>query len=198
MKFFGVIAVAATLAAAALPASAQTFMPLGGLSSQPIGHYDFCQRYAEECGPIQAHRPVELTRQLWDEIVRVNNHVNTTIVEMTDLEAWGQEEYWEYPIHGMGDCEDLALEKRRLLNEAGIPLSNLPITVLRERNGNGHAVLTVNTSMGDFILDNLEPRVLPWSETDYEFLKRQAPNHAGQWVAIEDDRDLLVGSVDAR
>lgn len=198
MKIFGVIAVAASLAVSTLPASAQPFMPTGGLSSQPIGHYDFCQRHSHECAPLQTHKPVELTRELWDEIVRINNHVNTTVVEMTDLEAWGQEEYWEYPIYGIGDCEDFALEKRRLLHEAGVPLSNLPITVLRESNGNGHAVLTVNTSMGDFILDNLEPRILLWSDTDYEFLKRQAPNHAGHWVAIEDDRDLLVGSVEAR
>jgi predicted transglutaminase-like cysteine proteinase len=53
----------------------------------------------------------------------------------------------------------------------------------------------VRTSHGDFILDNLETRLLAWDQTDYVFLKRQSERHAGIWVTIEDGRDLLVGSL---
>ena len=35
------------------------------------------------------------------------------------------------------------------------------MTVARQPNGDGHAVLTVRTSIGEYMLDNLEPRVLP-------------------------------------
>jgi predicted transglutaminase-like cysteine proteinase len=66
---------------------------------------------------------------------------------------------------------------------------------VKQPNGDGHAVLTISTSMGDFVLDNLEPRVLAWTETEYLFLKRQSARHAGMWVSVDDGRDVLVGSV---
>jgi predicted transglutaminase-like cysteine proteinase len=192
------IAVAGCLLATATisSAAAQAFMPTTGLSSQPIGHYEFCQRKPHECGPTNpAGSPVELTRELWAEIVEINNLVNTMVTPRTDWELWGVEEYWAYPYQGYGDCEAYALEKRRLLMKAGVPASSLLMTVAMQRNGEGHAVLTVHTSMGDFILDNLEPRVLRWHETEYEILKRVSARHAGQWVGVKDQRNVVVGSV---
>lgn len=189
------VALTATLFTTAGAASAQAFMPTGGISSQPIGHYEFCQRKSDECQPMRARPPVELTRELWTTIINVNNRVNTSVFPRTDMEMWGVEEFWSYPVNGYGDCEDYALEKRRLLHRAGIPLSNLLITVVRQPNGDGHAVLTVHTSLGDFVLDNLEPRVLAWKDTEYRYLKRQSASHAGMWVGIDDGRDMLVGSV---
>lgn len=179
-------------------AQAQAFMPTAGLTTQPVGHYDFCQRAPEECAKTTARQPVELTRKLWAAMVDINNIVNTMVTPRTDMEMWGVEEYWSYPVNGYGDCEDYVLEKRHRLIKAGVPASNLPITVVRQPNGEGHAVLTVTTTMGDFILDNLEPRILAWTDTDYQFLKRQSPKHAGMWIGIEDDRNLLVGSVAGR
>lgn len=178
---------------------AQTFMPTTGATTQPVGHYDFCQRTPSECRKTVVHKPVELTRQLWAAMVEINDVVNNAIAPRTDSEIWGVEEYWSYPTNGYGDCEDYALEKRRRLMNAGVPASNLLITVVRQPNGDGHAVLTINTARGDFILDNLEPRILAWEETGYQFLKRQSPRHAGMWVGIEDGRDLLlVSSVGGR
>ncbi|TYR35162.1 transglutaminase-like cysteine peptidase [Mesorhizobium microcysteis] len=185
----------AMLGAGVGSASAQSFMPTGGLSTQPVGHYEFCQRTPQECAKMNQARPVELTRPLWAKIVEVNNLVNTMVTPRTDMEMWGVEEYWSYPVNGYGDCEDYVLEKRRRLIQAGVPASNLLITVVRQPNGDGHAVLTVSTNMGDFVLDNLEPRVLAWTETDYQFLKRQSARHAGMWVSIDDGRNVLVGSV---
>ncbi|MCB1427289.1 MAG: transglutaminase-like cysteine peptidase, partial [Notoacmeibacter sp.] len=51
------------------------------------------------------------------------------------------------------------------------------------------------TDMGDFILDNLEPRVLAWDKTEYRFLKRQSSRNAGVWVSINDSRTQSVGSI---
>jgi len=197
-KVLGAASLVLALGTATGTASAQSYMPTGGLSTQPVGHYEFCQRMPQECVKTNPARPVELTRALWATIVDINNLVNTSVTPRTDMEMWGVEERWTYPVNGYGDCEDYALEKRRRLMKAGIPASNLLITVVRQTNGDGHAVLTVNTSMGDFILDNLEPRVLAWNETDYRFLKRQSSRHAGMWVSIEDDRNVLVGSVRGR
>ena len=46
------------------------------------------------------------------------------------------------------------LLKRRMLMQAGWPREALLITVVRDKKGEGHAVLTVKTDKGDFILDN--------------------------------------------
>jgi predicted transglutaminase-like cysteine proteinase len=172
-----------------------TMMPTGGRTTQPVGHYEFCKRTPSECADRSGgSRPVELTRKLWDGIVAINHEVNATVAPRTDYEMWGREEYWSYPTD-VGDCEDYVLEKRRQLMRIGVPASNLLITVVRQPNGDGHAVLTVETSLGDFILDNLESRVLAWTDTDYRYLKRQSNRNASVWVSIGDDRNVAVGSV---
>ncbi len=177
-------------------AAGPAYMHTGGRTTQPVGHYEFCQKLPQECSqrtPKQA--PVELTRKLWAAIVNVNNSVNTRIQPRTDMEMWGKEEVWSYPDSGFGDCEDYALEKRRELMALGVPAGNLLMTVARQPNGDGHAVLTVRTSLGEFILDNLEPKVLSWTDTDYTYLKRQSDTNSGVWVTINDGRADAVASV---
>ncbi|ESW91513.1 hypothetical protein X773_00425 [Mesorhizobium sp. LSJC285A00] len=177
-------------------AAGPAYMHTGGRTTQPVGHYEFCQKLPQECAqrtPKQA--PVELTRKLWAAIVDVNNSVNTRIVPRTDMEMWGKEEVWSYPDSGFGDCEDYALEKRRELMAIGVPAGNLLMTVARQQNGDGHAVLTVRTSLGEFILDNLESKVLSWTDTDYTYLKRQSDQNSGVWVTINDGRADAVASV---
>lgn len=142
-----------------------------------------------------ARAPVKLTRKLWATIVAINNAVNTSIEPRTDMEIWGREEVWSYPENGVGDCEDYVLEKRRQLMRAGVPAGDLLVTVVRQPNGDGHAVLTVRTSLGEFILDNLEPRVLAWTDTEYTYLKRQSTRNSGVWVTINDGRSDAVASV---
>jgi predicted transglutaminase-like cysteine proteinase len=190
------LATAAQMGAFGAAQAAGSFMNTGGRTTQPVGHYEFCQRLPQECRqatPKQA--PVELTRKLWARIVDVNNAVNTGVQPRTDMEMWGKEEVWSYPDSGYGDCEDYVLEKRRRLMQAGVPAGDLLITVVRQPNGDGHAVLTVRTGMGEFILDNLEPRVLAWTETPYTYLKRQSQTNSGVWVTINDGRADAVASV---
>lgn len=175
--------------------AAGLFMPTGGRSSQPIGHWEFCQNHPDECAANEADAaPVTLTRELWKIVLEVNTFANASITPRTDFEMWGREEFWSYP-EGYGDCEDYVLEKRRELIAYGVPAPALLVTVVRQSNGDGHAVLTLRTDRGDFILDNLEARVLRWFETDYSFLKRQSERSAGAWVSIEDGRAVAVGSV---
>lgn len=170
-------------------------MPIGGITSQPIGHYEFCQTHMQECEPNGADTaPARLTKFGWNKVAAVNDAVNNSVTPMTDQELYGREEVWAYP-KGAGDCEDFVLEKRRLLIKAGIPVSDLLITVVRKPNGEGHAVLTLRSADGDFILDNLSDRILPWYETPYTYLKRQASFDSGRWVKIETGSDLPVASV---
>lgn len=172
------------------------FMAIGGLTSQPIGHYEFCKRKPDECSiRPEDSGPLVLTDALLEKIERVNLTVNDAVTAMTDQENYGQPEYWSFPDHGYGDCEDHALEKRRTLKRAGISLSNLLITVVRLPNGEGHAILTVRTDRGDYVLDNLNDEVKLWSHTDYRFLKRQASDHTGRWVSLRDDEAPIVSAL---
>lgn len=175
----------------ALPAN----MNVGGATNPPVGHYEFCKSHASECAPIGPDRgPTVLTRAAWKTILEVNYDVNQAITPMTDMEIHGVEENWSYP-DAVGDCEDYVLLKRRKLIESGFSPADLLITVVLQPNGDGHAVLTVRTDRGDFILDNMRSKVLLWSETEYTFLKRQSSENAGRWVKLQDGRAVAVGTV---
>lgn len=187
----GLMAAAFTTTTASAQSSA---MITTGATSQPIGHYEFCKRYPGTCQPNASVEKVKLTRAMWSKLVEVNNTVNSAIFPRTDEEMYGVPEVWSYPTV-QGDCEDYVLLKQYMLEQEGIPASALLITVLRQSNGEGHAVLTVRTDQGDYVLDNLDDRVLAWTDTDYEYLKRQSEKDAGKWLAIADDRNVLVGSV---
>ena len=137
-----------------------------------------------ECTRSVAVGPVMLTEALWSQLVAVNAAVNGGIAPATDLEMYGREEVWSFPV-SRGDCEDYVLLKRRLLIESGWPPASVLITVVRKPDGAGHAVLTVRTDRGDFILDNLSGEIALWSAVPYTFLKRQSESNAGRWVAID-------------
>jgi predicted transglutaminase-like cysteine proteinase len=183
-------------ATAAVPGpQASSSMITGGVTSQPIGHYEFCRTTPIECDQRFPSRPApRLTPHGWELIEQVNTSVNDRLQAMTDQEIYGREEVWAYP-KDVGDCEDYALEKRRQLAARGFSLADLLITVVRKPDGEGHAVLTVRTAQGDFILDNLNREVKPWYQTSYTFLKRQASFHTGRWVSIENGRDVVVGAL---
>ena len=170
-------------------------MLTGGLTSQPIGHYEFCQKYADECNQrSKMTAPPKVTEFGWNLVREINSDVNNTIIAMTDLDIYGRDEVWEYPTE-VGDCEDFVLLKRKKLMEKGFAAADLLITVVRKPDGEGHAVLTLRTTEGDFILDNLEDDVKLWTATEYTYLKRQASFNTGRWITIESDRDLLVGAL---
>jgi predicted transglutaminase-like cysteine proteinase len=188
-------AIVGLAAMAGTASAAQPFMQTAGRTTQPVGHYELCQRQPDECRQKSANKaPVELTRSLWAAMVEINNVVNTMVMPRTDMEMWGREEVWSYP-DGVGDCEDYALEKRRQLMALGVPAGDLLLTVVRQPSGAGHAVLTMRTSRGEFVLDNLEPRLLAWRDTEYTFLKRQSERNSGLWVQIDDGRADAVASV---
>ena len=129
-----------------------------------------------------------LTSKAWKDLVRINRLVNERIRPMTDLEHFGTVEKWSYPDDGYGDCEDYVLLKRRMLMEAGWPREALLITVVRDQKGDGHAVLTVKTDRGEFVLDNQNEHVVLWSESGYRFVKRQSQSDPNVWVALGDPR----------
>ena len=177
-------------------ASGVDAMATGGLTSQPIGHYEFCRTNPAECSIRPRDRgPLVLNDRVRATVAGVNRAVNKAVRPMSDFDIYGRDEVWAYPDQGVGDCEDYVLEKRRQLAAAGISLANLLVTVVRKPDGEGHAVLTLRTDRGDFILDNLHDELRPWRKTGYRFLKRQSSTHTGRWVTLREDQNMLVGAV---
>jgi len=190
------LAVALICIFGAAPAEAASERPIyvsvGPTARAPIGWIQFCNENPKDCSAnAMQPRDVVLTSKAWRDLVRVNNWVNDTVVPVTDMEHWGVVERWSYPDDGKGDCEDYVLLKRKILIEAGWPRQALLITVVRDKKGEGHAVLTVKTDRGEFVLDNQEQEILPWFETGYRFVKRQSQSDANLWVALGDPRPAI-------
>jgi predicted transglutaminase-like cysteine proteinase len=188
-----IMLVAFAVAAAQAASERPMFISIGTSSRAPIGWTEFCNQNRSECStrPMEA-RDVVLTPTAWRDLTRVNRWVNTKIKPLTDMEHWGVVERWSYPDDGYGDCEDYVLLKRRMLIQAGWPRQALLITVVRDQRGDGHAVLTVKTDKGEFILDNQVEEVLLWSETSYRFVKRQSQVDPNIWVSLGDNRPAVA------
>lgn len=165
------------------------YAAVGEPTRAPIGWVEFCIRYKPECSTKPSTpRDVVLTTKAWNDMAKVNSWANDNIQPVTDLEHWGVVEQWDYPDDGKGDCEDYVLLKRRMLMQAGWPREALLITVVRDKRGDGHAVLTVKTDRGEYILDNQESEILAWNKTGYRFVKRQSQSDPNAWVSLGEPR----------
>ena len=171
------------------PTERVVYASVGDATRAPIGWVEFCIEYKNECATrTSAPRDIVLTSKTWDDLIKVNNWVNETIKPLTDMDHWGVVERWNMGEDGYGDCEDYALLKRKMLIQAGWPREALLMTVVRDKKGEGHAVLTVKTNRGEFILDNQEAEVLAWNKTGYKFVKRQSQADQNTWVALGEPR----------
>ena len=163
-----------------------------GKALPPVGYVDFCGRGEAECqfkGGKQ--QPLIITSENWDAIFQINRYVNTKIRPATDMDLYGKPDYWTYPVTA-GDCEDYVLLKKRMLVNMGFRPETLLITVVLDENREGHAVLTVPTNHGDYILDNRRTEILRWDQTGYIYLKRQSQLAANEWVSLQKAAPQIV------
>ncbi len=180
-----VLAGVSTARAAEAPVLKASYAATGVVSSVPYGWVDFCRRYAGECDHGQLPpREITLSAAAFKAIDRINKWVNKTIVPITDWDHWQVVDQWDYPLDGKGDCEDFALFKRRLLIELGCPRQALLMNVVKYTRDEGHAILTVKTDHGEFVLDNLSDQIKPWNATPYHFVKRQSQTDENVWLQI--------------
>lgn len=189
--------VASTTAALGANFSHPAYAPAGGFTSIPVGHADFCARFPSECsGAPELVDMVQLNQDLWTELLDVNSTVNMNIAPVEDKDLYLQEEFWTFPSGGAGDCEDYVLAKKKILAERGWPASAMLITVVKQENGSGHAVLMVRTDRGDLVLDNQASLISTWNVTPYKYLKRQSQSDAGRWVDLQDERQVQMAKTE--
>ncbi len=162
-------------------------------TAAPAGFISFCIRFSDQCAaPADQSETVVLDEHVWKTLEAVNERVNRAIKFEDDKEHYGRAEFWTIPTDGYGDCEDYALTKRKALIDAGLPEKALRVAVVRTWRGEGHAVLTVSTDHGDYVLDNREWEILPWTEAKYVWISRQDAENPMAWIALQRARPLIA------
>jgi len=171
----------ALMADAAFAANAATEY---GKSLPPVGFVRFCVDNPADCKSFDdKYDRLAISPDRWKLVYQVNSYVNNKIAPVSDEDLYGEVEHWAYPTDA-GDCEDYVLLKKRYLENLGFSAEALLITVVLDEKGDGHAVLTITTEDGDYILDNRRNDVKRWNNTGYKFLKRQSHSNPLQWVAL--------------
>ena len=147
-------------------------MRVFGVTQPPYGFVELCQRNPEECrlGPQEEQR-FSATPDRLSELDAINQFVNHEIVPATDLEIYGQTEYWTLP-GTRGDCEDFAIAKYAMLLLGGMEVDKLRLTYVKAKlrgaageHDQAHMVLAYYpaATAEPVILDNIVPDILPAS-----------------------------------
>jgi predicted transglutaminase-like cysteine proteinase len=178
-----------------LPSKVSSAITLGELPA-PFGWRNFCEKYRKECMGMQIGSPsTKLTPELWQALSDINEWANHGLESVSDMDHWGKPESWDIPTDGKADCEDFALLKRNVLARYGFSPSSLLMTIVYNQRHEGHAILTVVTDRGEFILDNQTDSILGMEKTGYQFVERQSPSNPNLWVRIgEGQAGILVSS----
>lgn len=111
--------------------------------------------------PIAAQAPAA-SEEL---VATINRWVNQKIRYVEDRELFGRADYWAGAqltlTLGQGDCEDIALAKMQLLAAAGIPRSDMYLTIARDAVRRAdHALLIVKLDGRYVVLDNATDMLL--------------------------------------
>ncbi|KAA9005601.1 transglutaminase-like cysteine peptidase [Histidinibacterium aquaticum] len=154
-------------------------LALWRVEGQPSQYADFCEREPAACA--LSGSPVLDWDSAHSALERVNREVNDEITLVPDEPGETSEECWQFPVNGMGDCEDFALEKRRRLVAEGLPSAALTMAIVHhEVQVFPHAVLLAETTRGTWVLDNLSDDILCWDAVPYRYERRERPD--GMWV----------------
>ena len=162
--------------------------------TRPHGHMRYCAEDYNRCLPYeQPYSVVRINAQVMQKMMDINLRVNRQILPREDMDIYGEPERWAIPTTE-GDCEDYGLLKEDLLIQAGFPPSALSIAVVKQSNGDPHAVLIVRTNEGDYSLDNLTNEIVLIQDTPYELLKRQSYADPKVWTHITTEDTNMVST----
>jgi predicted transglutaminase-like cysteine proteinase len=130
------------------------------LALPPLGYQLMCLQHPSEC---TAGGPATITVSAGEmaTLREVNSSVNRSIRPQNDAPG---SDVWSVNAR-VGDCEEFALAKRDALVRAGFSRSALRLAYVKTNWGEGHAVLVVKTTRGDFVLDNLTGQIKPLSQS---------------------------------
>lgn len=160
------------------------FIRFDAASLAPMAFTQFCLKYVQECKPRLVFRGgrLKLTDRRWAELEYVNRTVNSSIVPERNREGLAGEKWLLAPARG--DCNDYAVTKRHQLIARGWPARAVLLSEVVTVSGEHHLVAVVRTNSGDWVLDNLTDRVIPWSQRPYQWLRIQTPGNPNYWASV--------------
>ena len=143
----------------------------------PMAFVRYCNQNKAKCETRGASR-IKLSSTTLSLIDRVNRDVNRAILPQNE-----SKDVWRDNVK-VGDCEDFALTKRAQLVRMGFSSAALRMAVAKTPRGEGHAVLVVSTTRGDFVLDNRNNEIRPFQHTDLTWVKMQGSKGPLLWHRI--------------
>ena len=181
---------AALAVAPGVHAGALQDMPWGSIDARatgrevpgPAGWLNFCMATPDRCHPAAGPVVVTLSPQMLAQIKRVQAEVNARVVAQS--EPVGQD-LWQLATTS-GDCEDYALAKQAALLAVGLPAGAVRLATALLPDGAYHAVVTVASTSGTLVLDNLQPSVVPFGSLRYAWLKLQGAHGSLRWDELRD------------
>ncbi len=122
-----------------------------------------------------------------NQLTSVNAWVNQQIRYTDDKAVYNKADYWASPaqsLKGRGDCEDYVIAKYASLKALGFGEDSMRIIIVNDtRKSLGHAVLSVRTAQGVYILDNQNARPVPHQQISY-YAPVSSFNASGRWINI--------------
>ena len=138
----------------------------------PAGYDEFCKENKGFALCMEHQYRAEHKATL-EEIEKINIQVNTEIKPLSDELHYGTPDKWAFPVDGYGDCEDVVLQKAKILYNMNYDPYKVRIIIGSFSRSHGkndlHAVLGVTINNVEYVLDNLQNDVVKLS--DYKTFK---------------------------
>jgi len=127
------------------------------------------------------------------------NHFFNEVRFVSDLEHWGEKDYWATPVELLssdgGDCEDFSVAKYFTLRELGVADENLRLTYVKAVTlDQSHMVLTYYPTPASepLVLDNIVGEIRPASRRK-DLVPVYSFNGDGLWLAKARGQGQKVG-----
>ena len=173
----------------------QPFVPSGTATDMPTGLAELCRAQPATCDRLTAAPPPTVSTSGPDAVdadktrlrllKRIDGMVNAHVRQQSDMLSYGVGELWRPSGSGqnaVGDCEDLAIEKRLKLIDAGFPPGRLFFAVVYQSGIGLHTVLVARLDSGDMVLDSRSNFVESWQDTRYQWLIAERPGMPTFWT----------------
>ncbi len=189
MQWWSRWAIGSAALVVAMPATASTsrfFTPQRPVAA-PNGFVAMCADQPDACTDVRVG-VASVSGDFEKLLRRVNRRVNRHVHQVSDAARFARSDVWQASGIGRGaagDCEDIALEKRKLLLEAGVSHDRLFLAVAYGRGRSGlHLVLIARTDDGDVVLDSRSATITPWSNAPYTWIAVQSAGEPRLWFSV--------------
>jgi predicted transglutaminase-like cysteine proteinase len=153
----------------------------------PAGWLNYCMAAGlGRCGGSAPPAEVAASPEALALVKRAQAEVNRRVVARAEPAG---RDLWQV-ASASGDCEDYALAKQALLRAAGLPPGAVRLATAVLPSGEHHAVLTVATTRGTLVLDNLRKGVVPLAALPYRWLRLEDPTGGLRWKELRGEAEL--------